>query len=249
MLERSQACEGSRQPRSIGVMIGQLTNGGSERQLYMFLAHCDRARSAPIVYVSGELGYWEAPIRKLGIPIVLLRGGPLAKMWQFRTACIAQNVTCFFSWSSYTNGFGLALMGVGVHRIGSFRNALFDDLPTRLRWFWSWMSFAGVSTLVCNSRETHVQALSHGGSRKQVVYVPNAVQLFAPEQIRAWRKQWRSRLGLREDAVMVLGVGRLVPQKNFARFIDVIAQVRRQLKSRLSSLAKTLDVWPSFRAK
>jgi glycosyltransferase involved in cell wall biosynthesis len=229
ILERSQASDGSNRPQIIAVMIGQLTNGGSERQLYMFLAHCDRARWAPIVYVSGELGYWEAPIRKLGIPIVLLRGGPLAKMWQFRAACIAQNVRCFFSWSSYTNGFGLALMGGGIRRIGSFRNALFDDLPTRLRWLWTWMSLAGISTVVCNSRETQAQFAGRSGSGKQVVYVPNAVGVSDPEQVRAWRGQWRARLGLRDDAVLVLGVGRLAPQKNFARFIDVIAQVSRQL--------------------
>ena len=230
MLQKAkpQICEGSRQPRPIAVMIGQLTQGGSERQLYMFLERCDRTRWVPVVYASGELGYWEDPIRKLGIPMVLLRGIRLAKMRQFRAACISQDAKCFFSWSSYTNGYGLALIGRGIHRVGSLRNALLADLPPRPRWLWIWMSLAGVATIVCNSRETQTQAAGRVGSGKQVVYVPNAVQIFTSEQVRAWRKEWRARLSLADDAVLVTGVGRLVPQKNFARFIDVIEQAGRQ---------------------
>lgn len=222
-----QPCEGTSQ--AIAVLIGQLTQGGSERQLYMFLAHCDRTRWAPVVYVSGVLGFWEAPIRKLGIPVVLLGGSPLAKVRQFRAACIANDTKCFFSWSSYTNSYGLALIGSGIRRIGSYRNALFADLPTRGRWLWSWAGLVGISIVVCNSRETQTQVAGRSGSGKQVLYVPNGVQVFAPEQVRAWREQWRARLGLGDDAVLVLGAGRLAPQKNFARFIDVIAQVCRQV--------------------
>ena len=232
-LSKVQASESNSQPQPIAVLIGQLAaGGGSERQLYMFLAGCDRTCWAPVVYVSGVLGFWEGPIRKLGIPVVLLRGNPLAKMWQFRAACIAQDTKCFFSWSSYTNCYGLALIGGGIRCIGSFRNALFADLPMHFRWLWSWISMASVSTIVCNSSETKTQIAARHGSGKKVVYVPNAVEIFAPEQMRVWRGQWRARLGLRGDALLVLGVGRLAPQKNFARFIDVIAQVNRQLPVR-----------------
>jgi glycosyltransferase involved in cell wall biosynthesis len=222
------ASDVSTQPQSISVLIGQLGKGGSERQLYLFLTRCDRTRWSPIVYAAGDLGSWEAPIRRLGIPVVQLRGGRLAKMFQFRSACIAQNSKCFFSWSSYTNGFALALPGRGVHHIGSFRNASFTDLPTSLRWFWSWMSLTGISTVVCNSRETTLEISGRSGSRRKVYFVPNAVEIFAPQQVQAWRKDWRARLGLRDNVVLVLGVGRLTPQKHFARFIDVIAQVRQQ---------------------
>ena len=221
--------ESSRAREAIAIMIGQLApQGGSERQLYLFLAACDHNRWAPVVYVSGALGSWEGRIRKLGIPVVLLRGHPLVKMWRFRQAAIAQKATCFFSWSSYTNGFGLALTGRHFRRIGSFRNATFADLPTQYGWFWRWMSKAGVSTFVCNSRETKTQFASYRGPGKAVHYVRNAVELFCPEQLASWRAEWRARLGLREDAVLVLGVGRLTRQKQFARFIDVVARVLRR---------------------
>jgi glycosyltransferase involved in cell wall biosynthesis len=224
-----RASEALMQPQSISVLIGQLGQGGSERQLYMFLARCDRSRWSPVVYVSNaECSFWQAPICRLGIPVVQLRGSRLAKMLQFRSACIAQDTRCFFSWSSHTNGFALALAGRGVHHIGSFRNASYADLPTRLRWFWSWLSLAGISTVVCNSRETTLEISNRSRSRRKIYFVPNAVEIFAHDQVHAWREQWRARLGLSDDVVLVLGVGRLAPQKQFARFIDVIAQVTRQ---------------------
>lgn len=219
-------------PEPIAVMIGQTTPGGSERQLYMFLAFCDRTRWKPVLYVSGALGGWDDAIRKLDIPVILLRGSPLAKMWQFRSACIAQKAKSFFSWSSYTNGFGLALMGLGIHRIGSFRNAYFADLPKRWRWLWGWMSLAGISTAVCNSRETQAQIAERCGHAKHVVYIPNGVEIFSSENVRQWRKEWRARLGLEDDAVLVVGAGRLAPQKNYVRFVDVIGEVRRHLPVR-----------------
>ena len=221
--------DSARAREAIAIMIGQLApQGGSERQLYLFLAACDHNRWAPVVYVSGALGSWEGRIRKLGIPVELLRGHPLVKMWRFRQAAIAQKATCFFSWSSYTNGFGLALTGRHFRRIGSFRNASFADLPTQYGWLWRWMSTAGISTFVCNSRETKAQFASNRGPRKAVHFVPNAVEMFGSDQLASWRAQWRSRLGLREDALLVLGVGRLARQKQFGRFIDVVARVRRQ---------------------
>jgi glycosyltransferase involved in cell wall biosynthesis len=228
---QAQDLENAREPQAIAVMIGQLgAGGGSEKQLYKFLADCDKSRWRPTVYVSGVLGAWEEPIRKLGIPVVPLCGSRLAKMWRFRSACIAQKARCFFSWSSYTNGFGLALKGLGIHCIGSFRNAVFADLPTRHRWLWEWISLAGISTIICNSRETQAQIADRGGRRRRVLYVPNGVTIFAIDQVRAWREQWRGRLGLGDDTMLVLGLGRLVPQKNYTRFIDVIAQVSRRVQ-------------------
>ena len=138
MASLAHAAPESCEPKAIAIMIGQLGQGGSERQLYIFLSHCDRTRWSPVVYVSGELGAWEAPIRALGIPVILLHGNPIAKMWRFRSACRRADTKCFFSWSSYTNAYGLTLIGGDVRRIGSFRNAVFADLPRRGRWAWEW---------------------------------------------------------------------------------------------------------------
>ncbi|GJD56243.1 glycosyltransferase [Methylobacterium dankookense] len=216
-------------PQPVAVMIGQLAQGGSERQLYLFLAHCDRSRWAPTLYVSGTLGIWEAPIRALGVPIVLLTGNPAAKLLRLRAAVRRQRPGAFFSWSSYTNVFALALLGLGVHRVGSYRNSLFADLPRRGRSAWAWASRAALSTVVCNSRET-LEAFPAGAHpARRAVYVPNGVDPIPAEQAQAWRASWRARLGIAPDQILVVGVGRLTPQKCFSRFIEVVAGVSRSV--------------------
>lgn len=212
-------------PRRVAVVIGQLGIAGSEKQLYSFLAGCDRRRFSPVLYVSAMLGHWDEEIRAMGIPIVLLQGSRLAKLWRFRRECLTRGTDCFFSWSSYTNAYALALKGTGIPCIGSFRNALFADLPERHRWFWAWSSLAGVSTVVCNSRRTEADATRHCRSDTRIVYAPNVVQVFPRAELAAWRREWRNRLGIGDDQLLLLGVGRLSPQKNFARFVDVFAEV------------------------
>ncbi|MEH3144378.1 MAG: glycosyltransferase [Methylobacterium frigidaeris] len=214
-------------PVPVAVMIGQLGQGGSERQLFLFLARCDRSRWAPTLYVSGELGFWEGPIRALGVPVVLLTGSPPAKLLRFRAAVRRQRPAAFFSWSSYTNVFALALLGLGARRIGSYRNSLYDDLPGRGRAAWALASRAALSAAVCNSRETFEAFAAQAGRVCRPVYVPNGVEPIPPGQARAWRGEWRARLGVAPGEVLVAGVGRLTPQKCFSRFVDVVALVSR----------------------
>ena len=210
----------------IAVVIGQLAQGGSERQLYAFLKHCDRKRWSPIVYVSrGPVGFWDDPIRELGIPIVLLHGNPIMRMWQFRQSCRANQVRRFFSWASHINAYCPALWGLGVRCVGSFRNDYRFVLPDRHRWLRSWASLAGISTIVCNSQETAAAVRSRAGNHRRIVYVPNSVQPVA--NIELCRRTWRQRLGIQGDEVLTLGVGRLTPQKNFARFIEAVARVHQ----------------------
>lgn len=208
----------------LAVIIGQLNAGGSERQLYLFLQHCDYDHWSPKVFVSGELGAWRDEIVKLGIPVTLLHGNRLAKMWRFRQACLTEGVTCFFSWSSYTNAYAAALLGSNVRKIGSFRNSSFDDLPKMLRKFWEFVSLQPISVAVCNSLETRTRIKQRANASKDVVYVPNGVEFLTPEEIIHWRAFWRKKLLVAGDAILVVGVGRLTPQKNFQRFISVIAQ-------------------------
>lgn len=238
-----------RVPEPIAVMVGQLAQGGSERQLYSFLAHRDPARWAPVLYVSGELGFWEGPIRSLGVPIVLLSGNAAAKMVRFRAACRERRPACFFSWSSYTNPYGLALAGMGVRRIGSFRNAGFADLPERFRGLWSRASLAGLSVAVCNSRETRETLLAHASASQRAVYVPNGVEVPPASQSAVWRREWRARLGLGESEILVVGVGRLAPQKNFARFLDVIALVGARAPVRAVIAGEDMGCRPELEAR
>lgn len=210
----------------IALIIGQLGQGGSERQLFAFLRQCDRHVWSPVLYVSGELGYWERHIRDLGIPIVLLKGSRLAKMHQFRAAVQAQQAVVIFSWSSYTNVFAHALIGFNVYRLGSFRNSGFSDLPIRGRALWTWASVTGLDVAICNSVETKHQIYERY-PRLPVRYFPNGVTIPGAEELKQQRSDGRKAFGLSESSLAVLGVGRLTKQKRMDRFIKVIAAVRR----------------------
>ena len=218
-------------PAKVATVIGQLAQGGTEKQLYLFLKHCDRERWAPMVYVSrGPLGVWDDPIRDLGIPVILLQGGPLRRMWQFRQSCRAHGVQRFFSWAAHANAYGLALWGLGVPGIGSFRNEYSAEVAGKWGWLRPWASLAGVNTIVCNSQETADAVRRRAGSRKRVVYIPNCVQRV--ENKESHRRLWRECLGIRDDEVLVMGVGRLAPQKNFGRFVEAVSLVHRMVPIR-----------------
>lgn len=207
-------------PSNVAIIHGQLGHGGSERQLYFFLQACNRQRWRPHLYIAGELGVWEASIRALGIPVTLLTGSPLQKLWQFRRLCQANGIRRCISWAAYTNVYALALLGLGVPCLGSFRNAGFADLPVRHRWLWRWLSTAGLASIVCNSRQTLAVLQATINRQRPIVYIPNGVQSI--DQVTQHRAHWRQTLALDEDTILVVGVGRLAPQKNFARFIEAI---------------------------
>ena len=58
--------------------------------------------------------------------------------------------------------------------------------------------------------------------------MPNSVQ--APADPAGSRTRWRRELGVGEDEFLVVGVGRLTPQKNFGRFIETVALARRSAR-------------------
>ncbi|GJQ57447.1 MAG: glycosyltransferase [Candidatus Scalindua sp. AMX11] len=54
-------------------IIGQLTKGGAEGQIYQLVKHLDRRRFCPTVISLSQGGYWAKEIRKLNIQVVELQ--------------------------------------------------------------------------------------------------------------------------------------------------------------------------------
>jgi len=206
--------------KNVVIIHGQLTHGGSERQLYNFLQYCDRAHYSPHLLISGELGYWEDPILALNVPITLLRGSPLTKLIQLRQYCVKVGADTLFSWAAYTNAYGLALSGTKIKRIGSFRNAKYAKLPERFRIFWRWASIGASSILVCNSKETSDGLQEDIRKNQELVYIPNGVEPIRDRELH--RQRWRKKLQLADLDILIVGVGRLARQKNFGRFIEAV---------------------------
>lgn len=208
--------------KRVVIVHGQLTHGGSERQLFHLLRHRDCDQVDASVVLSGARGYWEQPIADLGVPITLLEGSPLQKLWQFRRFTVSERADTVLSWSSYTNPYALAVVDKPFKRVGSFRNVRVED-SLRFRRANRWAKLKGLQSVICNSQATYDALRPDLGPNQQLFYVPNGTDPI--EDRPGHRLHWRRELGVSDDEQLIVGVGRLAPQKNFARFIDVVAAV------------------------
>lgn len=210
--------------KTVTIVHGQLSHGGSERQLYDLLLHCDRSAFEPHLILSGELGYWHQPIAELDVPVTLLTGSPLRKLWSFRRLMRSHGADVFLSWSAYTNVFAFAAMGLPAKRVGSFRNVKHED-SKYFKHVWRLAKLHGLQSIICNSRETRESLLRDARSSQKVVYVPNGTEPV--HDVELHRTIWRDKLGIGPYEKLVVGVGRLAPQKNFRRFVDVVVEASR----------------------
>jgi glycosyltransferase involved in cell wall biosynthesis len=109
-------------------IIGQLGEGGTEKQLYLFLKHLDRQRFEPFVVVSSEMviDKWRTAFQKLEIPVETLGKlpGP-AKLAAFKLKMFKHKPDLVFSWSFYTNAFNLTAGKTPF--IGSLRGGLEEE--------------------------------------------------------------------------------------------------------------------------
>lgn len=215
-----------------GLGFGGQLGGGSERQLLLFLEACDTSRWRPQLVVSSSVYCDEAAVsavQAMGIPVTQLTGSAWSKLRQLRRAVQSHDSRVLLSWSSYTNVYGLAVAGLHVPVVGSFRGSGFHDLPASLRPVWSWLSVRCVDRIVCNSEET-AAVVRQTAADRPVDVVPNAVRRVPePEALRA---RWRAALGVQEHETLVMGIGSLKPEKNFLRFVDAVALARRSVPVR-----------------
>ncbi len=208
---------------------GQLSHGGSERQLFQLLRHCDRDRFDPHLVISGELGFWEDPIAELDVPITLLNGSAVQKMLAVRRYCRDVDADVVFSWSGYTNAYTWGAIGSSAKRIGSFRNirtygrraeSRFERVRLRAM-------LRPLDVIIANSSETRDSLTDEIRKGQELIYVPNGVDPLPDAEQK--RKEWRDQLGLDDDDLLVIGVGRLAEQKNFVRFVDAVAIAGEQI--------------------
>ncbi|MCP3934682.1 MAG: glycosyltransferase [Actinomycetia bacterium] len=213
----------------VTVVHGQLTHGGSERQLYELLRRCDRDVFGPSLVISGALGFWEEPIRELDIPITLLGGSPVNKMRELRRLVANDRPDALLSWSRHTNPFVLTVANRGIRTTISFRNTRSSvPLPAPAR-AGEVFAMRSAAAIVSNSEEVFVDLARDVPPTTELYYVPNAIDPLDQRLGQTLRQRWRSELGVDPQTQLIVGVGRLHPQKNFIRFIDVVAKVRQHL--------------------
>lgn len=208
-------------------MIGQLTRGGAEQQLYNLLSQIPN----PAVVVSfSQGGEWADPIRALGHEVIELkrRGrGDLARLTQVIALIRAYKPDVAHLFLDGVNGLygriGVILTGhprmiVGERNVPTYYRGSFRRMLPLLNRF--------VRVVVCNSHEAARYYLEHGyASPEKVRVIPNGIDLDAlknaPVIAYPFPADWQGK-------PIIACIGGIAARKSPETFVRVAAQVRDQ---------------------
>ncbi|MBN1863386.1 MAG: glycosyltransferase [Victivallales bacterium] len=215
-------------------VIGQLGNGGTEKQLYLFLRHLDRGEHSASVFVSGPSeGIWRDRIRELGVEIHSCVGsGMLSKVMDYRRVLSRERPDVVFSWSFFTNA--LVWASGSKRFVGSLRQE-YAQSKIELSYLRRRLSLSPQS-LVVNSSHSAEELIYAGISADRIHKIFNMFQrraCFAGSagSIEA-RGEARSRYGIPDNALVLAGVGRDCPAKDFGFFVDTVEALGCELDDR-----------------
>ena len=201
-------------------MAGTLGQGGAERQLYYMLKCLKEAGSEVTLLSLTKSEYWEEPIRELGVPVewVGQSSSRLARLVYIVKTVSRLKPQVVQSQHFYTNGYAaLAARWCGCRAVGALRNDVFSEMRDCGR-LMGRLCLALPNRLVANSRAALRNLGALGCRRARVNYLPNVIDL----------KQFSFEEGRRDGPFTLLGVGRLVRQKRFDRFLGVLRLVQEQ---------------------
>lgn len=217
--------------KTVAIIAGQLSVGGAERQLYLWLAHLDRKRFRPVVVtLHPDCGdYWEKPIESLGIPLVRVprRSNRMARLINLTKALRPYQPHLVHAWHLFASPYGGAsalLLGVRSS-LGSLRGSFEAFRTQRIE---SRLTMLLTRGIVVNSRSAGTQiASTYERFAKRVYIIPNAVE----SQVRT-RREARAHLNktwnVPEAAIWIGSMGRLQPGKRFDLLLTAFQQAYRK---------------------
>ncbi|HYG35081.1 MAG TPA: glycosyltransferase [Clostridia bacterium] len=197
-------------------LAGTLGKGGAERQLFYLLRSLRDVGSSTTVLNLTRNESWEEPIRRLGVEVVWVgqSGSRLARLFRIIRETGKRKPHILQSQHFYTNIYvALAAYAGNVLDIGASRNAICQEIAANGFPFGR-LCVTLPRVLIANSRASVEIATSKRGAAKGVYYLANVVDT---EEFRPVSKV------LSKPKVSILGVGRLVQQKRFDRFLRVLA--------------------------
>ena len=218
--------------KKIGLVIGQLSPGGAERQVtrlaielsqrsdYIPIVYCLSAFTDPFGPELTSAGIqWSAPPRQTGFRIFKL----LWLIWQIRSSgCIL-----LYGFLQVGNAYaGLASLCLGLPYIASMRSANSTfSIPFQVL---SRIFFDRADMIVSNSEsglkilfeEFHIH-------HKRVTLIPNIIVplLFSPEVRQRIRKEW----GVADDELVVGTVAQVKEEKRTWLFVDTFAALNLRM--------------------
>jgi glycosyltransferase involved in cell wall biosynthesis len=214
----------------IGYVIGQLTHGGAERQLYELVRGIDSKRFQCFVYCLSE---WISPygdmIRETGATLrILKRQGhfDLARIFQLASLIRRDRVDILHAFLFLANGYACParLLARVPHLVTSARNCKEIGL---VRGWINRMAFRMSDAIACNgvAVQSYVVQRYQAPLKKSVV-IYNGLDFTRFSATPVSDKENAHRADSRERRVMT--IGRLVPQKDLSLFLDAAALLARK---------------------
>ena len=214
-------------PFRIAFIVGQLSLGGAEQQLYYLLSGLDRSRIWPVVITLGPTPdeYWIQPIAKLSIPVrhVPRSLGRALRLLRIAHILRVEQVRVVHAWVYHANPYS-ALAGRLAKiplRLGSMREA-YVGLPDKK--LIRWVGYRGLDILITNSAENARQLRNLNLTRARVECVPNGVSIPA-RLSQTDRNRLKSELGFSDAHIVIGSIGRLDQNKNYAMLLRAFAAV------------------------
>jgi glycosyltransferase involved in cell wall biosynthesis len=221
-------------------IIGQLGNGGTERQLYLFLKYLDKSSYLPSVLVAGSSGGgWEERIKKMGVPVTFMGEAPAwKKLLIFKRKLRVFKADIIYSWSFFTNAF--ALVSGKTPFIGSLRQQYAEEKRNlgRVRRKVSFLP----QTIVVNSNGIAGELAEAGIDNEKIKVVFNVFETefsndsnFKKKSTKI-RKDFCAKYAIPEDRTIIAGVGRNSPTKDFPFFVETIKALKEKGISRIHAV-------------
>lgn len=217
-------------------LIGELSMGGSERQLYLLLSHMDLRCVEPIVIVfnpSQSMSYHD-PLQRAGVTVITIPDNKkdfITRFFFVNKKIRKYKPDVIHSWSAHDNIYGF-LLGKINHvplTLGSFRDSLrnhgFRSLPRIVqRILMHWNQY-----IVVNAKSTKDELVEEGYSEEKVFVLDNCVLVVEKNN-----EISRELLNItqRETSCVYVGtVCNLHRKKNVDVFINGMANVVREYEN------------------
>ena len=220
--------------------IPSLELGGSERQLATLIEGIARQRAELVPYLrvltmlKGN-GPFAAPIRDLGIPVDCLnlhstydpRGPVRLRSYLRRVAPSA-----IHSSLAPANVVAGLARSKGTRVVWNFGNEGRNQARRNILG-WATESISRIfarraDVVLCNAESVARYLHSTGFAEGQVHIIENGIDTvrFRPDATR--RLETRTALGIEPEQILILGMGRSVPEKDWPTFVETVAELRRR---------------------
>jgi len=198
-------------------LAGTLGQGGAERQLYYAVQGLRFAGAAVRILCLERGGFWEEPIRRLGVPVTWVgqSNRRLGRVLQILKDLAKDPPDIFQSQHFFTNAYvAVAAWARNCAAVGAVRSSGNYDVLS-CGHIGGWLNLRLPGLLAANSRSAMSYASKEGVPASRLCLLPNVVDT----------EQFKAAPGP-EGKLTLLAVGRLTREKRFDRFLTILHRLR-----------------------